>query len=73
MSELKEAIEIIIPSSHFMVGGTESRRKSAGLSSHSVLLVEQDFSAATGSVVSPEHVFVNSGEVRRVWRGQAGV
>ena len=56
-----------------MMGGTEMQEEKSGLRSHSMLLVKQEFSAAPGSVVSPEHVFVNSGEVRRVWRGHAGM
>lgn len=37
-----------------------------------MLLVEQEFSQASGSVVSPEHVSVNSGEVTGFGEGRQG-
>lgn len=51
----------------------DAERRSAGLRLHSVLLVEQESSQAPGSVVFPEHVFVNSGEVRGFGVGHTGM
>lgn len=64
MSELKEAIEIIIP--RFSVYGERNwcaERKMAGLRPHSMLLVGQESHSVPSSAVSPERVSIDSGDV----------